>query len=80
MPFPKIDDIKRGDKLIADGGFTCIDEDEVLEVMEDEGGLYVFCRGEDGLHGPGNHHYLEGQVDDDDGACVGFKFAPKVTA
>ena len=58
-------EIKPGDKLIADAGFTCLSEDEVVEVKADaKGELYIPC--EEG------EHYLDGQATGD-GICVGFK-------
>ena len=68
MSFPKLSEIKPGDKLIADGGFTCLDEDEVVEVAKDEEGfLYVPCR-------DGQHH-LDGQ-EGENGEVIGLRRAP----
>lgn len=72
----KLSDLKPGDRLIADDGFGCIDEDDVLEVLEDHAGLYVICRG-DCIEADLCHHYLDGQ-EDKDGNLVGFKPAPQV--
>ena len=48
-------DVKPGDILVADGGFTCIDEGAELTVCRGhEDALYVAC--DDG------RHYLDGQV------------------
>lgn len=76
--WPKIDDLKAGDRLVADGGFTCIragclctvkwDGDTAYRDKSRESGLYVEC--DDG------RHYLAGQVDDDGGLVVGFTRAP----
>jgi hypothetical protein len=73
MGYPLLDQIKAGDKLVADGGFDCIPEGQVCEVHEDEGGTFVHCKGPDGTHDPAGkeHHYLEGQRNDAD-ECVGF--------
>lgn len=55
--FAHIDDVCEGTHLVADGGFTCIEQGAELTVLADEDGLlYVPCR--DGMH------YLEGQLDD----------------
>ena len=63
----KVEDLKVGDKVIADGGFTCLDEGQECEVMKydfDEG-FYVKCsRGE---------HSLIGQLNDEESYYVGFK-------
>ncbi len=59
----KIDEIKAGDLLVADGGFTCIREGVTVAVFEDGNGKFVHCA--DG------HHYLN-----DRGECVGFTRAP----
>lgn len=58
------DDVKAGDTLIADGGFTCIKEGARLVVKaDDRGKLFVPCRG-------GGHH-LDGQLDEGD-VYIGF--------
>lgn len=60
----KLSDVKVGDTIIADGGFTCM-APGLKVVAEDDGGLFVSC--DDG------HHYLEGQLAfDGSGALVGF--------
>lgn len=67
MNYANINDIKVGDKLIADGGFTCMSNGEVKEVKSYGGGLvgfYVDCA-------EGTHN-LEGQVDDEQGFIVGL--------
>jgi len=63
----KLDDLSRGDILIADGGFTCLNEGDLCRVHRDADGLYVRCAE--------GRHYLDGQVDDDDGDLVGFRRA-----
>lgn len=56
-PFAKMADVKAGDKLVADGGFTCLREGQVCEVKQDADGLlYVDCD-------EGTHH-LDGQEKD----------------
>lgn len=64
MQFPRLDEIKAGDRLKADGGFTCLRHGEVVTVTaDDDGRNYVPCS--DG------RHYLDGQQGDD-GECVGL--------
>ena len=65
--FPKLTDLKAGDKLKADGGFTCLSAARIAEVKEDAGGLYVECT--EGRHG------LDGQ-EGKNGECVGLWRAP----
>ena len=52
-----MDEVKVGDVLVADGGFTCIKEGEHVVVDSDEHGLFVPCSF-------GKHH-LDGQRDTD---------------
>lgn len=61
----KLSEMKAGDVLIPDDGFTCGIAAAGAEVKEDEKGLYVGC--DEGKH------YLEGQVSEDDNDhLVGF--------
>ncbi len=53
--FPKLADLKPGDKLEADGGFTCLSAGQRCEVKADAERLYIECTE--------GHHYLEGQTD-----------------
>lgn len=51
--------LKAGDKVLADGGFTCIKEGAVLEVEQNgTAGLFVPCTC--------GAHYLDGQLSDVD--------------
>lgn len=63
-----ITEVKVGDKLVADGGFTCIKEGQVVEVKKNAtDGLYVDC--------DYGHHSLEGQLgytEETYGCYVGF--------
>ena len=72
----KLTDIKPGDRLVADGGFTCLDEGEICTVVAATAGdaaaqpnvifvgeLYVLCRS--------GRHYLDGQ-ENEAGEIVGF--------
>lgn len=77
--FPKLSDLKPGDKLVADGGFTCLREGEVVMVRADEkGDLFVLCCAhDDGDFGKPvsdermEQHFLIGQ-EGEDGECVGL--------
>lgn len=64
-PYLKISEAKPGQKIICDGGFTCMDPFETTRLARDltTGGLYFICA--DG------YHYLSGQADDDE-HCVGL--------
>lgn len=60
-PWAKLSDVKEGDVLITDGGFTCMGGGERKVVRRDQSRpdgmqLYLDCR-EGG-------HYLDGQADD----------------
>ena len=61
----KLDELKVGDTVITDGGFTCM-KASPRKVHEDNEGLYIRCR--DG------RHYLDGQ-EDEDGELVGLSRA-----
>jgi len=50
-----IEDVSVGDVLIADGGFTCLEEGEKCKVYEREGRLGIACTG--------GFHFLDGQED-----------------
>ncbi len=59
-----LDKIKEGDVLIADGGFTCLQEGEELEVkVNKDGEKFVDCNE--------GQHFLDGQ-ENEDGKIVGF--------
>lgn len=68
MAWAKIDEVKAGVTLIADGGFTCLKKGQRCLVHNDEAvagqhqwpgsGLYVECQ--DG------QHFLDGQLDGGD--------------
>jgi hypothetical protein len=63
----KFADVKAGDRLVADDGFTCLRHDEVVTVAACANGLYVPCTS--------GSHYLDGQ-EGDDGALIGLRRAP----
>ena len=58
----KFKDVNEGDTLIADGGFTCIDEGRCLLVENSGGGLFIAC--DEG------RHFLDGQIDLKDGETL----------
>lgn len=72
----KLADVKVGDKLIADGGFTCIPAGTVLIVHADEEEtLYVRCSGPDedeGYAPTETRHTLDGQ-EANDGTLIGLR-------
>jgi hypothetical protein len=67
-PAARLDDLKAGDTLFADDGFTCM-QAGVKTVREDEDGLYIPCA--DGSH------YLDGQLRED-GTLAGLVKLPSV--
>ena len=69
MDFVKAKDVKLGDMLIADDGFPCLNEGQVVEVKaeHEDGALYVECN-ED------CRHYINGELSQ--GRFIGFTKAP----
>jgi len=64
----KLSQVKKGDVLISDGGFTCIKVGQRLLVRESEDGLWVTCAC--------GRHYLTGQISfDDPDQLVGLRKA-----
>lgn len=59
----KLADIKIGDCVCLDGGFTCM-KSGLQRVKGDERGLYIPC--DDG------RHYLDGQEDEEGAELVGI--------
>ena len=57
--FAAVSEVKAGDVLEADDGFTCLYDGERVEARDDGLGLFVPCT--DG------QHFLDGQVDDFNG-------------
>ena len=49
----KLSEVKVGDILVADDGFTCLSANEHCEVKEADG-LYIYCKQ--------GRHYLDGQT------------------
>ena len=62
----KFKDIKEGDVLVADGGFTCLKQDAECLVRKDDEGFYILCG-----QGSDAKHYLDGQ-EDSNGDLVGL--------
>ena len=60
-PFAKVANVKEGDRLVSDAGFTCIKQGTELVIQADKR-LFVDC-----VKG---RHYLEGQIED--GEYVGL--------
>lgn len=63
----KLSDLKAGDIVYTDDGFTCMKEGQHV-VQGDADGLFLKCA--DG------QHYLEGQEDDETGELVGISLEP----
>ena len=64
--YARLSRLKAGDRIEADGGFTCMRPGAVLTVAADaRGELYVPCDGPDDDPDPGKH-FLCGQADDGD--------------
>lgn len=59
----KLSQTKAGDKLIPDGGFTCMRKGLPLTVQQHATGLYVEC--------DCGFHFIEGQADDGE-HMIGF--------
>jgi hypothetical protein len=60
----KLTDLKEGDKLVADDGFTCLADKQICEVVRHpDGNLCVMCAN--------GFHCLDGQLDEQ-GDLVGF--------
>lgn len=58
-------DVKEGDTLITDGGFTCMEEGEEKIVKNDNGVLCIDC--------DSGGHAIHGQSDSSDTPLVGLK-------
>ena len=64
----KIDDVKEGDKLVADAGFTCLKDGQEVKVCRTPDGLLAIpCACGD--------HLLDGQVEEH-GELIGLKRRP----
>lgn len=60
----KLSDLKAGDIVLTDDGFTCLAEGEHRVEADEDGDLYIPCS--DGKH------FLSGQEDDETGELVGI--------
>lgn len=66
MAYAKLSEVKSGDKLRADGGFTCLAEGDIVTITKYNSILYVPCAC--------GRHYLEGQLDEKDfNTLIGFE-------
>lgn len=63
----RLKDVRQGDRLIADGGFACLDKGQQCEVLADRLGLFINCRK--------GKHYLDGQTSGM-GVLIGLDRAP----
>ena len=67
----RLTDVMVGDILIADAGFSCIEDQKKCRVLEDKDkGLYILCSN--------GKHFLDGQTDTI-GDLVGLVLKPEVT-
>ena len=78
--YARLGQLRPGDRVRVDDGFTCLSPGEVCEVFEDVGGPFVLCGGsQDGAtdrpraRRRREHHYLAGPLCDDrnDDSLVG---------
>lgn len=65
--YARMSQLKVGDKLECDGGFTCIPDKAIREVKMNNHGLYIDCE-EEG-------HQLDGQLADDNDHLIGLFLA-----
>lgn len=62
-------DLHCGDVIKVDEGFDCMSQHKRYQVQaDDKGDLYVVCNSPE--HGQGKH-YLNGQIDDENGVYIG---------
>jgi hypothetical protein len=71
----QLSDIKAGDAIQLDAGFTCRAAGPVEVKAAADGKLYFDCAGPDADAGHGHKHFLDGQ-EDDSGELVGISPAP----
>lgn len=65
--FAKVSEVTLGTKLVADGGFTCLNDGDVVEANRDaDGDLFVPCAS--------GTHMLDAQLNGDE--YTGFVVAP----
>jgi len=58
----KLQDVKAGDKLIADAGFSCMPEGPAIVEVDPKGQLYIRCQN--------GCHYLDSMTDFTDGVTL----------
>lgn len=66
----KLNELRQGDVVLVDGGFTCMQKGRQT-VQADSAGLYVECRE--------GKHYLAGQEDRAGADLVGVELPPLIT-
>lgn len=66
----KLNEVKEGDRLVADGGFTCMRDGQV-------GVVFLMDDGKPALPCDAGCHTLDGQVDEKDGSIIGLAMAPE---
>ncbi len=82
-PYAKVGQLKAGNIVVVDGGFTCNRPYTRRRVMEDGDGLFIKCAGAteietDKLKRFKDKHYLDGQIGytpDTEGEYVGIYLA-----
>lgn len=61
-PYAKLSELRVGDKVMVDGGFSCMHDGDV-KIVKEKDGLYIDCR-----YG---HHHLHALATDDE-HCIGI--------
>lgn len=62
-PYLKLSEAKPGQKIICDGGFTCVNAFETARLGDNNGRLFFLCK--DGMH------FIDGQAVDGE-HCIGL--------
>lgn len=72
-PFALVSEVKPGDYLTPDAGFSCLEEGLIYEVVEEKGALKIQCEAVNG-------HHLDGQISGEPGKefYVGLYLAKKL--
>lgn len=72
LKWARLPNLKPGDVLIADSGFTCLADEQRCRVEADEAGkLFVRCGGPTG-RGRASRHFLAGQAQTPKQVLVGM--------
>lgn len=61
--YAKLSELKEGDFVLIDGGFSCLSQGKAQVRADDSGRLFIPCSS--------GNHYLDGQADDGE-HCVGI--------